>query len=147
MKKLSAIYLLLITLVSSHTAQAASLDSGNMLNKILDSFSKVAVTWRSEITDKASWLFWGLALISMAWTYGLMVLRSADIQAFFAETIRFFGTLGFFWWLLINGPAISLAIIDTMRAISANASGLGSGLSPSSIIDIGFNILTKVGES
>jgi type IV secretion system protein TrbL len=147
MKKLSAIYLFLITLVFSHTAQAASLDSGNMLNKILDSFSTVAVTWRSEITDKASWLFWGLALISMAWTYGLMVLRSADIQAFFAETIRFFGTLGFFWWLLINGPAISLAIIDTMRAISANASGLGSGLSPSSIIDIGFNILTKVRES
>lgn len=34
-----------------------------------------------------------------------------------------------------------------MRAISANASGLGSGLSPSSIIDIGFNILTKVAES
>ena len=147
MKKLSAIYLLLITLVFSHTAQAASLDSGNMLNKILDSFSTVAVTWRSEITDKASWLFWGLALISMAWTYGLMVLRSADIQAFFAETIRFFGTLGFFWWLLINGPAISLAIINTMRSISANASGLGSGLSPSSIIDIGFNILAKVGES
>lgn len=76
-----------------------------------------------------------------------MALRNADIQAFFAETIRFFGTLGFFWWLLVNGPAISLAIIDTMRAISANASGLGSGLSPSSIIDIGFNILTKVGES
>jgi P-type conjugative transfer protein TrbL len=147
MKKLSPIYLLLITLVFSHTAQAAGLDSGNMLNKILDSFSTVAVTWRSEITGKATWLFWGLALISMAWTYGLMVIRNADIQAFFAETIRFFGTLGFFWWLLINGPAISLAIIDTMRAISASASGLGSGLSPSSIIDIGFNIVTKVSES
>lgn len=147
MKKLSLIYLVLITLAFSHTAQAAGLDSGNMLNKILDSFSTVAVTWRSEITAKASWLFWGLALISMTWTYGLMALRNADIQAFFAETVRFLGTLGFFWWLLLNGPAISLAIIDTMRTISADASGLGSGLSPSSIIDIGFNILTKVGES
>ncbi len=65
MKKLPLIYLVLITLVFSHTAQAAGLDSGNMLNKILDSFSTVAVTWRSEITAKASWLFWGLALISM----------------------------------------------------------------------------------
>jgi len=147
MKKLSLVYLVLITLAFSHTAQAAGLDSGNMLNKILDSFSTVAVTWQSEITAKASWLFWGLALISMTWTYGLMALRNADIQAFFAETVRFLGTLGFFWWLLLNGPAISLAIIDTMRTISADASGLGSGLSPSSIIDIGFNILTKVGES
>ena len=76
-----------------------------------------------------------------------MLLRNAGLQDFFAETIRFFGTLGFFWWLLINGPAISLSIIDTMRKISADASGLGNGLSPSGIVDIGFNILTKVGES
>lgn len=118
-----------------------------MLNEILDNFSTVAVTWKDEITERASWLFWGLASISMVWTYGLMILRNADIQAFFVETVQFFVTLGFFWWLLINGPAISLSIIDTMRDISANASGLGRGLSPSSIVDIGFNILTKVSES
>lgn len=76
-----------------------------------------------------------------------MLLRNAGLQDFFAETIRFFGTLGFFWWLLINGPAISLSIIDTMRKISADASGLGDGLSPSGIVDIGFNILTKVSDS
>jgi len=147
MKKLLPIYLLLSVLSFSHTAHAAGLDSGDMLNKILDSFSTVAVTWQSEITAKASWLFWGLAAISMVWTYGLMALRNADIQEFFGETIRFFGTLGFFWWILSNGPAISMAIIDTMRMISAKASGLGSGLSPSSIVDIGFNILAKVSAS
>lgn len=85
--------------------------------------------------------------MSMVWTYGFMALRRADIQEFFAETIKFFGTLGFFWWLLINGPAISLSIINTMRSISAEASGLGNGLSPSGIVDIGFSILSKVSES
>ncbi len=120
MKRLLPIHLLLIALAFSSTAQAAGLDSGDMLNKILDSFSTVAVTWEDKITERASWLFWGLASISMVWTYGLMILRNADIQAFFVETIRFFVTLGFFWWLLINGPAISLSIIDTMRDISAN---------------------------
>lgn len=118
-----------------------------MLNQILESFSAVAVTWQSKILSAATWLFWSLALVSMVWTYGLMALRKADIQDFFAETIRFFGTLGFFWWILINGPAISLSIIDTMRKISADASGLGNGLSPSGIVDIGFNILTKVSDS
>lgn len=147
MKRLLPIHLLLIALAFSSTAQAAGLDSGDMLNNILDNFSTVAVTWKDEITEHASWLFWGLASISMVWTYGLMILRNADIQAFFAETIRFFVTLGFFWWLLIHGPAISLSIIDSMREVSAKASGLGSGLSPSSIVDIGFNILTKVSES
>ncbi len=118
-----------------------------MLNNILESFSVVATTWKTEVTASATWLFWGLALISMIWTYGFLALRNADLQAFFSETIRFFGTLGFFWWLLTNGPPISISIIDTMRAVSAKASGLGSGLSPSSIVDIGFNILTKVSAS
>lgn len=144
MKRISYSYLTLGILLFSRTAEAIPLDSGDMLNHILDSFKSVASTWQSKITLSASWLFWGLALISMVCTYTAMILRNADIQAFFAETIRFFGTLGFFWWLLKNGPAISISIIDTMRAISANASGLGSGLSPSSIVDIGFNILTKV---
>jgi P-type conjugative transfer protein TrbL len=118
-----------------------------MLNRILESFSTIAITWQSKILSAANWLFWSLALVSMVWTYGLMLLRNAGLQDFFTETIRFFGTLGFFWWLLINGPAISLSIIDTMRKISADASGLGDGLSPSGIVDIGFNILTKVSDS
>ncbi|WP_301424527.1 P-type conjugative transfer protein TrbL [Pseudomonas sp.] len=141
------IYLAMTALSFSKAALAGGLDSGNMLNKILDSFSTVATTWQSEITSSASWLFWSLALISMVWTYGLMALRNADLQSFFAETIRFFGTMGFFWWLLQNGPAISMSIINTMRAISAKAVGLGTGLSPSSIVDIGFGILTKVSAS
>lgn len=144
MKRIFYFYLTLGILLFSRTADALPLDSGDMLNHILESFTRVAYTWQSKITSSASWLFWGLALISMVCTYAAMILRNADIQAFFAETIRFFGTLGFFWWLLKNGPAISISIIDTMRAISANAAGLGSGLSPSSIVDIGFNILTKV---
>ncbi|MFW0757183.1 P-type conjugative transfer protein TrbL [Pseudomonas sp. H11T01] len=147
MRKLISIYLLLTTLCIAQSVQAAGLDSGNMLNQILESFSNVALTWQSKIISAATWLFWSLALVSMVWTYGFMALRKADIQDFFAETIRFFGTLGFFWWFLINGPAISLSIIDTMRKISADASGLGNGLSPSSIVDIGFSILTKVSDS
>ena len=147
MKKLISTHLLLAALISAQAAQAADLDSGNMLNQILDSFSAVAITWQSKILSAATWLFWSLALASMVWTYGFMALRRADIQEFFAETIKFFGTLGFFWWLLINGPAISLSIINTMRTISAEASGLGNGLSPSGIVDIGFSILSKVSES
>jgi len=147
MKKSLTIGLATTALSFSKTVLAGGLDSGNMLNKILESFSTVATTWQSEITSSASWLFWSLALISMVWTYGLMALRNADLQSFFAETIRFFGTMGFFWWLLQNGPAISMSIINTMRSISAKAAGLGTGLSPSSIVDIGFGILTKVSAS
>ncbi|WP_258041433.1 hypothetical protein [Pseudomonas syringae] len=76
MKRLLPIHLLLIALAFSSTAQAAGLDSGDMLNEILDNFSTVAVTWKDEITERASWLFWGLASISMVWMGNCMNLTS-----------------------------------------------------------------------
>ena len=44
MKKLISTHLLFAALISAQAVQAADLDSGNMLNQILDSFSAVAIT-------------------------------------------------------------------------------------------------------
>jgi type IV secretion system protein TrbL len=51
--------------------------------------------------------------------------------------------LRFFWWLLINGPAIGLAIIEGLRSLGAQASGLPNNLAPSGIVDIGFDIFRQ----
>ncbi|MFX1695882.1 P-type conjugative transfer protein TrbL [Paraburkholderia sp. A1RO-1] len=150
MKKFSVSGLLLATISFAGQVHAATLvtnGSDDLLNTILQRYADVAGHWSATMVSYASWLFWGLALISMTWTYGLMALRNADIQEFFAETIRFFSTLGFFWWVLSNGPAISVSIIDSMRQVAANASGLNNGLAPSGILDIGFDILKRVSEN
>ncbi|HHW4674385.1 MAG TPA: P-type conjugative transfer protein TrbL [Xylella fastidiosa subsp. pauca] len=137
--------LALALLLFAAQAQAqAPVDSVGLFDNILGRFHQVADTWSGEIVRYASWLFWSLALLSMVWTYGMMALRKADIQEFLAETIRFFAVMGFFWWLLINAPAMSTAIIDSLRQIAANATGLGNTLSPSGIVDIGFDITSKV---
>jgi type IV secretion system protein TrbL len=47
------------------------------------------------------------------------------------------------WWLLINGPAIGLAIIEGLRSLGAQASGLPNNLAPSGIVDIGFDIFRQ----
>ncbi|EHL31863.1 hypothetical protein LDG_6029 [Legionella drancourtii LLAP12] len=72
-----------------------------------------------------------------------MSLRRADIQEFMAETVRFLVVVGFFYWILDNGPAIATAIIDSMRKLAANASGIDTHISPSDIIDVGFDIVSK----
>lgn len=79
----------------------------------------------------------------MVWTFGIMALRKADIGEFFAEFIRFTVTTGFFWWLLVNGPAFAISIMDGMSQMAANASGNPIAFSPSSIVDIGFGIFFK----
>lgn len=51
--------------------------------------------------------------------------------------------VGFFYWILDNGPAIATAIIDSMRQLAAQASGIDTHISPSDIIDVGFDIVSK----
>jgi type IV secretion system protein TrbL len=122
-------------------AQAAA--NTGIMDSVMNKYHQVASTWGSKMVAYGGWIFWGLALISMVWTYGMMFLRKADIGEFFAETIRFFGTLGFFYWILLNGPAISNAIIRSMWQMGAAAVGGGAKFTPSGITDIGFNIFFK----
>lgn len=140
----SAWVLVLTLLAVSAHAESPGMNNADLFDGILKRFAMVASTWASKMVDFGTWLFWGLTLISMVWTYGMMALKKADIGEFFAETIRFLTTTGFFLWILINGPAIAISIIDSMRYIASEASGAGYALSPSGIMDIGFDICFKV---
>lgn len=122
----------------------AAIDNSGVLDNVLARYSAAAASWAGVITDAATWLFWTLVVISMVWTFGMMALRKADIGEFFAEFVRFTIFTGFFWWLLINGPNFASSIYDSLRQIAGNATGLGSGLSPSGVVDVGFEIFDRV---
>lgn len=122
----------------------AAISSKGLMDQVLLKYSTVASTWKTVITAHASWLFWVLALISMTWTFGMMALRQADASEFFAEFIKFTVFTGFYWWLLSNGPEIALAIMNSMKDIAGQATGTGSGLSPSGIIDVGFQLFDSL---
>lgn len=146
MKKKTITYLavfLLIGFSANCHAHNSSIDSRDLLDNILYRFSATASMWSQTILSYARYLFWSLATISMVWTYGLMALRKADIQEFMAETVRFLVIVGFFYWLLDNGPAIATAIMDSMRKLAANAAGIDARISPSDIVDVGFDIVSK----
>jgi type IV secretion system protein TrbL len=143
-QKLKYGYALLLLFISfAAHASESRMDSADLFDSILKLFHNTAHTWSHTLINYASWLFWTLALISMVWTYGLMALQKADLQEFFRETIKFIVTLGFFYWLLLNGPAIASSIIDSLRQLAANASGFNKQVSPSTIVDVGFDIVSK----
>ena len=119
----------------------AQINSAGVMDDIAGRYRNAAAGWSGVITKHASWLFWSLVIISMVWTFGFMALRRADSSEFFAESIRFVITTGFFWWLLINAVAFSTSIMDSLRRIAGEATSLGAGtMSPSGIVDIGFAI-------
>lgn len=144
MKIVSKLTFLGIIVLFSFNAYAGQLDSSGLLDTLLDKFQQVASTWTTLIGDYANWLFWGLVLISMVWTFSMMALQGEVLTGVLAEMVRFFAVIGFFYYLLINGPAISQSIINSMRQLAANALGIGTGISPSSIVDMAFVILSKV---
>jgi len=137
--------LMLFLWLAFYSAQAfAAAESAGVLDNVLARFQAVASSWGTIITQRATWLFWLLVVISMVWTFGMMALRKADIGEIFAEFIRFTIFTGFFWWLLQNGPRFAVDIMTSLRMIAAQASGLPNALAPSGIVDIGFDIFYKV---
>ncbi|MBE2189907.1 MAG: P-type conjugative transfer protein TrbL, partial [Candidatus Kapabacteria bacterium] len=82
--------------------------------------------------------------ISMVWTFGMLALRKADLGDFYAEFFRFTVFTGFFWWLLTNGPRFATDIMDSLRTLGGMATGTGATLTPSGIVDIGFDIFFRV---
>lgn len=134
-------------LVFLSQSAVAAIDKGGILNDVSDRFLNASSTWSGIITGYATWLFWTLVVISMVWTFGMMALRKADLGEFFAEFVKFTIFTGFFLWLLINGPNFAMDIINSLRTIGSEASGLGRGLNPSTPIDIAFDIIAKAAKS
>ncbi len=132
----------LMLLLYSVAASAAPMDT-NIIDSVLTKYQAAATAWGSVMVNYASWLFWGLALISMVWTFGMMALRNAGIQEALAEMVRFLAVLGFFWWILSNGPAIAGSIVKSMWMIGAEAIGQTTDFMPGDVVQIGFNIFFK----
>ncbi len=134
---------LLLFTVDAH----AAVSNTDMLNGIVEKMQTATQSMADKLAGFATTLFWSLAVINMVITFGFMVMRKADIGEYFAELVRFIITLGFFWWLLSNavsGMNIGGTIIDSMRNMAVQATGLGRELSPSGIVDVGFNVLFTV---
>ena len=140
---LTAAYVLLLI---PSSGSFAAVNNAGILTNITDRFETIASTWAAVILGYASSLFWTLAIISLVWTGIMMALRRADIQEFFAEFVRFTLTLGFFYWLLLHGPAIGKSIVNSLVTIGGNAMGAGV-TAPSGILDLGFALAFKTYDS
>ncbi len=137
---------LLVFLTTNAHAELSYIDPGtnqSVLDQVVSKFQGKVKSWQSVIQGAAERLFWTLVLISMVWTFGMMLLRRADIGEFFAEFTRFIIFTGFFFWLLTNavsGQNIAGTIIDSMQQLGGTAAGLPSGASHASIVDTGVLI-------
>ncbi|MEJ7139375.1 P-type conjugative transfer protein TrbL [Amphibiibacter pelophylacis] len=138
-KRLSTVAVIGMALMLYSSGAAAQLTSSGMLDQVVAAFATRAASWQTVIMNAATWLFWTLGTISLAWTGGILMLRGGGIQDFFSEFVRFIMFFGFFLWLLRHGPDFASSIIQSLQLLGERASGVSS-VTPSGIVDIGFMI-------
>lgn len=136
------VILLVLFIHINNTEAYAAITNANILNSVMDKYKTAAKSWGSIIQERATWLFFVLATISMVWTFSQLMFHRSSLAEFFGETIRFMMFTGFFLWLLRNGPKMADSIIASLVKIGLSASKQGEVL-PSSIVDIGFDIFKR----
>ncbi|EHK2112773.1 P-type conjugative transfer protein TrbL [Salmonella enterica subsp. enterica serovar 4,[5],12:b:-] len=136
--------LILVMALFSYSSFASAAMDSNVMDEVLNKYQAAASAWSGVMIKYGTWLFWSLALISMVWTFGMMAMQGDGINTALAEIVRFFAVIGFFWYLLSNGPAIAMAIIKSMWQIGAEAIGQSAAFTPGGVTQIGFDIFFKV---
>ena len=92
------IMLFLMCFSASAFAELSYIDPAtnqSVLDQVIQKFGGKVKSWQNIIQSAAERLFWTLVIISMVWTFGMMLLRKADIGDFFAEFTRFIIFTGF----------------------------------------------------
>ena len=128
-------------------AAVAAIDNVGLLDEVLRAYAAKVATWQAVITRAATFLFWSLVIISMVWTFGMLLLKQADLQEFFREVMRLVVVTGLFWTLLLYGPAIAASIIDGLQELGGQAVGSQTVLTPSTLVDVGFEIFGRTADA
>ena len=144
MKRIICAFVLMLL---ANAASAQHINNSGVLESVSNQFATESARWMISIQGYATWLFMTLASISMAWTFCMMTLRKADIGDYFAEFIRFGMFSTFFYWLLRNGPRFAITIINSFRVIGSEAADIDTVVTPSTPIDIAFDIIHRASAS
>jgi len=142
-KVLFTFWLFIGSALISGPVGADALDA-DAFNQVMSKYQTAATGWENSIKQHAYQLFWGLTLVSMVWTFGILALKKADISDFFVELIRFLGFTGFYLWLLDNGPQMAMAFINSLKAIAGEAAQVDSVVTPGTIINMALDFFSKI---
>lgn len=136
---------------SLYAADAAN----GTLDQIIDTFKVESKRWAYSIQERAKWLFWVLAIISLVLKFIPMATGGykGDAGDFFKELAQFVLVTGFFYWLIQLSSKLRPGDYDlvemfirSFQQMGAEASSYGAAetLSPSGIVTLGLDTFSKI---
>jgi type IV secretion system protein TrbL len=115
---------------------------GAMLSELENQVVAATHDWQTTIMEAARSLFWILAAIEIGFAAIWLALSAASLDGWFAELVRRILFVGFFAFLLEQGPGFAKSVVDSLFAIGA---GQGSA-SPAEIFDAGIKVASGLSE-
>ncbi|MDO3445440.1 P-type conjugative transfer protein TrbL [Agrobacterium sp. V1] len=122
--------------------QPAIAQEGSVLTALQNEITTAAKGWESTIMDAARSLFWILAGIEIGIAAIWLALQAASLDTWFAELVRRIMFVGFFAFVLMQGPTFAKAIVDSLFQIGAD----GTTASPADVFNAGLAVATKMSE-
>lgn len=134
--------LVLTTLFLLLIAAPVLAEQGALLSELENQVASATRDWETTIMEAARSLFWILAAIEIAVAAIWLALAAATLESWFSELVRRILFVGFFAFLLEQGPGFAKAVVDSLFAIGA---GQGSA-SPAEVFDAGIKVASALSE-
>lgn len=131
---------LLLVTVPVVIAQPAFAQEGSVLTSLQTQITTAAKGWETTVIDAAKSLFWILATIEIGIAAVWLALQAASLDSWFAELVRRIMFVGFFAFVLTQGPTFAKAVVDSLFQIGAG----GGTASPADVFNAGLTVATKM---
>ncbi|MDL2407635.1 P-type conjugative transfer protein TrbL [Rhizobium calliandrae] len=123
-------------------AQPALAQEGSVLTSLQSQITTAAKGWETTVMDAAKSLFWILATIEIGIAAVWLALQAASLDSWFAELVRRIIFVGFFAFVLAQGPTFAKAVVDSLFQIGAG----GGTASPADVFNAGLAVAAKMSE-
>jgi type IV secretion system protein TrbL len=140
LKNIKGIAVLVAFIVVSF--QPAIAQEGSVLTALQNEITTAAKGWETTVMDAARSLFWILAGIEIGIAAVWLALQAASLDSWFAELVRRIMFVGFFAFVLAEGPTFAKAVVDSLFQIGAG----GGTASPADVFNAGLAVATKMSE-
>ncbi|WP_454659222.1 P-type conjugative transfer protein TrbL [Bosea beijingensis] len=115
---------------------------GGILTNLENSVVTAAKGWQTTVAQAARSLFWILAGIEVGIAAVWLALQAASLDAWFAELVRRIMFIGFFAFVLDQGPNFAKAIVDSLFQIGAS----GGSASPADVFNAGLSVASTMSQ-
>jgi type IV secretion system protein TrbL len=133
---------MVLVIIVTLAAPPVLAQEGSVLTSLQDQVTTAAKGWETTVMDAAKSLFWILATIEIGIAAVWLAIQAASLDSWFAELVRRIMFIGFFAFVLAQGPSFAKAVVDSLFQLGAD----GGTASPADVFNAGLAVATKMSE-